>query len=102
MDRRERDADSHGMLDETPEYTVGSRPRHRSAGAIRRLLFFSLASIWGFIAGVGGFLAAMSAAGQPVHPAAGAISGLIPALIVAAAGGFVIAAAYRESKRRGK
>jgi hypothetical protein len=102
MERRERDAESHVMPDGTPEYTVGSRPRHRSAGAIRRLLFFSLASIWGFIAGVGGFLAAMSAAGEPVHPTSGAIPGLLPALIVAVAGGFVIAAAYRESKRRGK
>jgi hypothetical protein len=81
------------------EYTVASKSRHRSARGIRRLVFFSLASVWGFIVGVGGFLAAMSAAGQPVHPSPGAIGGLIPGFIVAAAGGFIIAAAYRESKR---
>jgi hypothetical protein len=90
MDGRER----------TPEYTVGSRPRHRSARGIRRLVFFALASSWGFIVGVCGFVAAMSAMGQPVHPGPGAITGLIPALIIAVAGGFVIAAAYRESKQR--
>jgi hypothetical protein len=88
--------DSH----RTPEYTVASKPRHRSARRIRRLLFFGLASAWGFIVGVCGFLAAMSAVGQPVHPGLGVIPGLIPGLLVAAAGGFVIAAAYRESKHR--
>jgi hypothetical protein len=99
MDGHERDAEPQVVSHRTPEYTVGSRPRHRSARAIRRLVFFALASIWGFIVGVCGFLAAMNAAGQPVHPSSAAISGLIPALIIAAAGGFVIAAAYRESKR---
>jgi putative flippase GtrA len=84
----------------TPEYTVASKSRHRSARKIRRLAFFGLASVWGFIVGVGGFLAAMSAAGNPVHPGLGASPGLIPGLLIAAAGGFVIAAAYRESKRR--
>ena len=84
----------------TPQYTVASKPRHRSARGIRRLVFFGLASVWGFIVGVGGFLAAMSAVGQPVHPGPGVIPALIPVLVVAAAGGFVIAAAYREAKRR--
>jgi hypothetical protein len=85
-----------------PEYTVASESRHRNARGIRRLVFFGLASVWGFIVGVCGLLAAMSASGQPAHPGAGAISGLIPGLVVAAAGGFVIAAAYRESKRSAK
>ena len=83
----------------TSEYTVASNSRHWSARGIRRFLFFALASVWGFIVGVGGFLAAMSAAGQPVHPSPGAIGGLIPGFVIAAAGGFIIAAAYRESKR---
>ena len=84
----------------TPEYTVASKPRHRNARGIRRLLFFGLSSVWGFIVGVCGLLVAMSAVGQPVHPGLGVIPGLIPGLLVAAAGGFVVAAAYRESKRR--
>jgi putative flippase GtrA len=81
------------------EYTVAANSRHRSARGVRRLVFFALASVWGFIVGVGGFLAAMSAAGQPVHPSPWAIGGLIPGFVIAAAGGFIIAAAYRESKR---
>jgi len=84
------------------EYTAGSSARHRSVGGARRLFFFSLASIWGFIVGVAGLLAAMSAAGQPVQPGGAAMPGLILALVLAAAGGFVIAAAYKESKRRGR
>ena len=100
MERRERDAEPHIRPTGATEYTVGSASRHRSAGATRRRLFFVLASIWGLIVGIGGFLAAMSAAGQPVHPGSGVIPGLIPAFVIAMAGGFVIAAAYRESKRR--
>ena len=84
------------------EYTVAANSRHRSARGLRRLLFFAVASVWGFIVGVGGFLAAMSAVGQPVHPSPLAIGGLIPSFIIAAAGGFVIAAAYRETKRRAR
>jgi hypothetical protein len=83
------------------KYTAGSASRHRS-GATRRLLYFALASIWGYIVGVGGLLAAMSAAGQPAQPSPGTIAGLIPALFFAAAGGFVISAAYKESKRRAR
>jgi putative flippase GtrA len=102
MDIDGRDAESHLTPTGTSEYTFGSGSRHRSAGATRRLVFFALTSTWGFIVGVCGVLAAMGAAGQPVHPSLGAITALIPAFIIAAAGGFVIAAAYRESKRRSR
>ena len=102
MERRELEARPDARPAGAAEYTVRSGSRHRSAGATRRLFFFALASIWGFIVGVVGFLAAMSATGQPVHPRTVAIPGLIPGLIVAVAGGFVIAAAYRESKRRAR
>ena len=102
MDIDGRDAESHLTPTGTSEYTFGSGSRHRSAGATRRLAFFALASIWGFVVGVCGLLAALSAAGQPVYPNPSAIVTLIPAFIIAAAGGLVIAAAYRESKRRGR
>jgi hypothetical protein len=102
MDGSEHQAERDVTPRPAPEYTVGPSSRPWSARGIRRLVFFSLASIWGFIVGVGGFLAAMSVSGQPVHPSGGALSGLIPGLIVAAAGGLVIAAAYRESKHRSR
>ena len=84
------------------EYTAAQTTRHRSATTARRLVFFTLASVWGFAAGVTGLLAALSAAGQPVHPSLGAIAGLIPAFIVAVAGAFVMTAAYKESRRHSR
>ena len=84
------------------EYTAQSVLRHRSTGAMRRLLFFGGSSVWGFLAGVGGFLAAMTAAGQSVQPRPGLIPGLLPALAVAIAGAFVMNAGYKESKRRSR
>ena len=84
------------------EYTAAPHVRHRSASGTRRLIFFTFASVWGFCVGVTGLLAAMSASGHSVQPDGGSIVGLIPALIVALAGGFVAAAAYKESKRRSR
>ena len=97
----ERESESRMNPVGAHEYTAGPASRHRS-GATRRLLFFALASVWGFIVGVGGLLAAMSAAGQAAHPNPGTIAGLIPVLLIAAAGGLVISAAYKESKRRAR
>jgi uncharacterized membrane-anchored protein len=69
---------------------------------MRRIVFFTLASAWGFIAGVTGVLASMSAAGQIMQARSAVVLGLIPALILTLAGGFVVAAAYRESKLRAR
>lgn len=98
----ENDSQSHVTSVPGSEYIAGSSARHRSIGGTRRVLFFSLASIWGFIVGVVGLLAAMSAAGQPVQPSGAAMPGLMFAFVLAAAGGVVVAAAYRESKRRAR
>jgi len=84
------------------EYTAAHSARHRNATTVRRLVFFTLAAVWGFAAGVTGLLAALSAAGQPVQPSPGAIAGLIPAFIVAVAGAFVMVAAYKESRRHSR
>ena len=84
------------------EYSAESTTRHRSSSANRRRLFFGLASLWGFIAGVVGLLISMSFAGQPVRPSEAAIPGLIPTAVVAVGGGYVMAAAYNESKRRSR
>lgn len=86
----------------TPKYTARSSTRHRSSTGIRRLVFFMLSAMWGFIAGVTGVLVAMNAAGEPVRARPAIVIGLIPALILAVAGGFVVAAAYRESKNRAR
>lgn len=84
------------------KYTAAHKTRHRSATTARRLVFFTLASVWGFAVGVTGLLAAMNAAGAPVRPSPRAIAGLIPALIVAVAGAFVMVAAYKESRRHSR
>jgi hypothetical protein len=102
MPSAEDDSGSRATPVRRRDYTARSGVRHRSANGTRRLMFFTLASVWGFIAGVAGLLAAMSAAGQPVQPSAAAVMGLTPAFVLAAGGGLVIAAAYKESKRRAR
>ena len=85
------------------EYTADKEARHQRASTrTRRLVFFTMASLWGFTVGVIGVLAAMSAAGEPARPSMGAIVGLIPALILAVAGAFVMVAAYQESRRHSR
>jgi len=66
------------------------------------MVFFTLASVWGFIAGVTGVLVAMSAAGETIQARPAVIAGLVPALILSLAGGLIVAAAYRESKGRAR
>jgi len=92
-------SDSQTRQSTDPEYTAAQNARHRGGTTVKRLVFFTLASVWGFAAGVTGLLAAMNAAGQSVQPNPTAIAGLIPAFIVAVAGAFVIVAAYKESRR---
>jgi hypothetical protein len=84
------------------QYTAGSSSRHRSGSSTRRLVFFVLASIWGFMAGIVGLLAAVELEGQHLVSDARVIPALIPAFILAGVGGFVLAAAYKESKRRSR
>lgn len=96
------EAKHHAVPSIASEYTAATTGRHRSVGAFRRRFFFGLSSIWGFIAGVAGLLAVMNASGQHLDDGIGVLPGLIPALGVAAVGSLVIAAAYRESKRRAR
>jgi len=88
----EHESESHLSPTIGSQYTAGPAPRHRSTSSTRRLLFFGLASIWGFIVGIVGLLAAMSAAGQNLEPDARVAPSLIPALLVAVVGGRVVAA----------
>jgi hypothetical protein len=98
----EQETETRASSQHVREYTAEPATRHRTASATRRLFFFGVASIWGFIIGVAGLLAVLSATGQRVEAVAGVVPGLLPALVVATAGGLVIAAAYRESKRRAR
>ena len=82
------------------QYTARSAARGRTTSSSRRLVFFGIASIWGFIVGMAGVLAAMSLAGQHLQPDVRVGLSLVPAFLLAAAGGLVVAAAYKESKRR--
>jgi hypothetical protein len=84
------------------QYTSGSSSRHRSSSSTRRRVFFGLASIWGFIAGVVGLLAATGAEGQALVSKVSVVPVLIPAFLLAGAGGLVMSAAYTESKRRSR
>jgi hypothetical protein len=100
------DVDRDAQTRQTPlnagQYTAASHARHRSGAISRRGLFFMLASVWGFIVGVAGLLAVMSLAGERLQADGVIIAGLIPALVLAAAGSIVIAAAYKESQRRSR
>lgn len=98
----DRQPDSTAIPPRPGQYTAGSTARHRSPSSTRRRIFFGLASIWGFIVGVVGLLVAMGTSGQSLAPDARLAPSLVPALVLAAAGSFVVAAAYNESKRRSR
>ena len=83
-------------------YAVRPKVATRSGYGTRRALFFVLASVWGYIVGVGGLLAALRSAGQTAQPSLGVLLGLIPVLGLALCGGLVIAWAYRESRNRSR
>jgi len=102
MSDGEHESQSHVVQPTARQYTAGSAAHHRSTSSTKRLLFFGLASIWGFIVGIVGLLAAMNAAGQHLEPDARVVPSLIPALLLAVGGGLVVAAAYKESKRRSR
>jgi hypothetical protein len=96
------DSDAPATPSRVPQYSARATTRHRTTGGARRLLFFSLASSWGFIAGAGGVLAAMDASGLRIADDEVLLTRLVPAFVFAAAGGLVTAAAYRESRRRSR
>jgi len=102
MYEAESDAKPHAAPLSASEYTADVTSRHRSAGSFRRRFFFGLASIWGFIVGIAGLLAVMNASGQHLDDGLAVLPGLVPALVLAAAGSLVIAAAYKEAKRRAR
>lgn len=87
------------------EYTGGGthrqhgRAAHVSSRGLR-VAYFSVAAVWGFIIGVAGLLVTLQVEGQVVRPGLDAVLYLVLALAIAVGGGFVIAGAYQEAKRR--
>jgi hypothetical protein len=65
-----------------------------------RRFYFSLAAIWGFVIGGGGLAAALAFVGSPAAISTRALLALLPALLVAVAGGWVTASTYREARNR--
>ena len=64
------------------------------------MLYFALATTWGFVAGTGAVLGGLAFAGQPIRldPTVGGI--LLAAGVVALVGGLIAAAAYRDVIQR--
>jgi len=85
-----------------------SRPRRRSRRAVanrnqrRRLQFvyFSLASLWGFLLGTVALLFGFSLTGRRLDLSPVAIVAMSAAVLLAVVGGMVASRAYREAARR--
>ena len=89
-----------------------SRPRRRrksrqaSAGRTQRrrlqLVYFSLASLWGFLIGTVTLLFGFSLAGNRLDLSPVAIIAMSGAILLAIVGGMVASRAYREASRRNR
>jgi hypothetical protein len=81
-------------------------PRRRSNDASsatrRRHLFFCLASLWGYLLGVGVLAAAMSRGDVHVNVDSTLALWLLCGSLAGIVGGFVAAGAYREARRRSR
>jgi membrane associated rhomboid family serine protease len=85
------------------EYSRDRSPRQaRPGGSTTRLraLFFALAALWGFVAGIGALVAGFQLNGQPVRVGPWLIGTAIPGALFAIVGGIVAANAYREARDR--
>jgi len=98
----ERRSESHVRPPIARQYTSQASSRHRSGSTSRRLVFFGLTSIWGFLIGIVGLLAAIGAEGQQLASDVRVIPILFPSFLLAGLGSVVLAIAYTESKRRSR
>ena len=85
---------------------TGRRARsHRRAANSRhrrlRMMYFALASVWGFAAGSVAVLAGLNALGNPIHFDSGLGFTIGAAGVIAIVGGVIVSLAYREAVRRG-
>ena len=99
--------------DPVPEPEVPTAPRRRRRRRSRsssrtasrthsrlRLLYFALATTWGFVVGTAAILGGLSFVGQPIRLEPELAAVLLLAGVVAVVGGLVAAAAYRDVIRR--
>ena len=84
------------------------RRRSRRAVASRtqrhrlQFVYFSLASLWGFLIGTIALLFGFSLAGRRLELSPVAIVALSASIVLAVVGGMVASRAYREASRRGR
>lgn len=80
---------------------TGSRGRtSTSSPRWMRRLFFGAAGVWGFVIGVAALAWSQRLAGAEVVVGGGAMTVLLPGIAVATLGGFLVAGAYGENRRR--
>ena len=100
-----------------PEHSAGEtvrppsprRPRQSRRAASSRaqrrrlqLVYFSLASLWGFLMGTVTLLFGFSLGGRQLDLSPVAIVAMSAAIVLAIVGGVVASRAYREASRRGR
>ena len=94
-------------LETAPAATRRPRRQSRRATASRsqrhrlQLVYFSLASLWGFLLGTAALLFGLSLTGRRLDLSPVAIVAMSAAVILAVVGGMVASRAYREASRRG-
>jgi hypothetical protein len=65
-----------------------------------RVVYFSLAALWGFLSGTAAVLMGHTVAGRPTPLGSRGAAFVLVAAVVAVLGGLVAAAAYRAAGRR--
>ena len=93
-------ADRSTVEQATPSPSRPRRPSGRDQRRRLRLLYFTLASLWGFLVGTAGLLIGFSSRGVPLDLGPVAILALSAASILAVVGGMIASRAYSEAARR--
>ena len=90
------------MMEATPRRRRRTRRRTRSATARKRLrvLYFTLASAWGFTAGTVAVLICYRSTGKPWRIETASLGLLAGAGLLAVIGGVVAALAYHDASKR--
>jgi len=76
-----------------------ARPARRSHSGLR-FVYFSLASLWGFVSGTVAVLAGLTLADRPLQAEPTNVGLILGAAALAVVGGLLAATAYRDAARR--